>query len=72
MKLLESAARLSANDVRREPLEVAGQMHARLMGYGDVLSDFHRFWHGGFRMDQRGGGCEGGSGRRGMSADAGG
>ena len=40
VKLLESAARLSAGHVRREPLEVAGQMHARLMGYGDVLSDF--------------------------------
>ena len=40
VKLLESAARLSAGHVRREPLEVAGQMHARLMGYGDVLGDF--------------------------------
>eukprot|EP00949_MAST-11_sp_MAST-11-sp1_P003683 g3683.t1 len=40
VKLLESAVRKSAGHVRREPLEVAGQMHARLMGYGEVLSDF--------------------------------
>ena len=37
LRLLESAMRLSAGHVRREPLELAGQMHARLMQYENEM-----------------------------------